>query len=300
MEESKIQEYERAFKTKPDKSKNAVLCGKILITFVLLSIVFKIIPGMFMPRGYSAVLSNLLAFVITFFGVFSSHFKLFLEDLYGRERAKHIKFMQGVQDYFFAVLVGALVTWGVAFILDYFRVEMFFDTKVIPSLTGFEGVLFAIYSCVIAPVIFEIMFRGVFFKLLMEYGKNTAVFVSAILYGLLNGYFALWIISFFVGVSMANTRIKCKSLKTVIKISVFSSVIMYGAVCFTPGIIGWIFIALCGFFTFLGAVRFVLGKLVASRKKEEPEAKPLNKNDKYILVLAGVLIIIEDIVYMLI
>ena len=300
MEENKIQEYERAYSGAPGKSKNAVLCGKMLITFVLLSIIFKIIPGMFMPRGYSAVLSSLLAFGITFLGIYRGDFNLATEDAFQRERAKQIKFMQGVQDYFFAVLSGALITWGVALIADYFRVEIFFDTRVIPNLAGFEGILFAIYSCVIAPIIFEIMFRGVFFKLLMEYGKNTAIFVSALLYGLLNGYFALWIISFFVGVAMANTRIRCKSLKTVIKISVFSSVIMYGAVYFTPGIIGWIFIALCGFFTFLGAVRFVLGKLVASRKKEEPESSSLNKNDKYILILAGVLIIIEDIVYMLI
>ncbi len=300
MEENKIQEYERVYKNAPGRSKNAATCAKMLITFVLLSILFKIIPGMFLPRGYSAVLSSLLAFGITFFGIYRGDFSLATVDAYQRERAKHIKFMQGVQDYFFAVLVGALITWGMAFILDYFRVEMFFDTEVTPSLTGFEGILFAVYSCILAPVMFEIMFRGVFFKLLMEYGKNTAIVVSAIFYGLLNGFFALWIISFFVGIVLAKTRLKCKSLKTLIKISVFSSVIMYGAVYFTPGIIGWIFIIPCIFFMILGGVRFVLGKLAPSRKPEEPETSLLAKNDKYILIITGILIIVEDIVYMLI
>lgn len=65
-----------------------------------------------------------------------------------------------------------------------------------------------LYACIAAPICEELLFRGLILRLLMPYGKKTAVFLSALLFGLFHGNLVQSPFAFCVGFIFAYTAVE--------------------------------------------------------------------------------------------
>ncbi len=270
--------------------------GKILLIYIILNIIFKIFPGMFLSRGLSAALSAVLAFFLAAFFICRKDFSVIMEGAFKTEKKPRAKTFQGVTDYFFGLFLGAMVLWVIAGIVDLFGEEIFLDISVLPSLKGFSGAVFVIYSCMVAPIIYEILFRKVIMESLLPYGEKKAVFISALLYGLLSGIYVLFIVQFFVGIALAKTSLKCNSVMTLIKIGVISNCIINLTMLCKGTWCMWIMGFVCGGLMLFGLLRMMAGAL--RLKKREDLNMVFEKKHKILLAVCIMGIILEDLVYM--
>ncbi len=69
-----------------------------------------------------------------------------------------------------------------------------------------------VYSCIIAPVTEEIMFRGMVLKVFSRANQRFGIFVSALFFGLTHGNIPQFILALFVGIFLAQITMKHNSI----------------------------------------------------------------------------------------
>ncbi len=115
-----------------------------------------------------------------------------------------------------------LIAFAVGFISDYFtelfisgvslfglqnNVEMSFK-----SSGALENILYIIAVAVIPPIAEEFAFRGIVLQKFRKYGDSFAVFISALLFGLLHGNIVQIPFAFIVGLALAFITVKTESI----------------------------------------------------------------------------------------
>ncbi len=72
--------------------------------------------------------------------------------------------------------------------------------------------LMAIYTCIVAPVTEELLFRGFFLKNLSRVSQRFGIIASAVLFGLWHENIAQFVLAFFVGIFMGYITVKHNSI----------------------------------------------------------------------------------------
>lgn len=100
----------------------------------------------------------------------------------------------------------------------------------IPTETKYL-VLFVLYTCVIAPIFEEIIFRGFILKSMLKYGNLTATIVSSIMFSMFHFNLVQFINPVLMGIIFCFITIKSNSIKSSIIAHMFNnSLIMFTSV----------------------------------------------------------------------
>lgn len=78
--------------------------------------------------------------------------------------------------------------------------------------TFIAGFTMFLYTVILAPVIEEIMYRGLVIKLVSPYGKKLAVFLSAFIFGLMHGNLSQFATAFAAGLVLSAVALKTNSI----------------------------------------------------------------------------------------
>ncbi|MBP3272852.1 MAG: CPBP family intramembrane metalloprotease [Ruminococcus sp.] len=81
------------------------------------------------------------------------------------------------------------------------------------------------YVCLIGPVIEEIVYRGLIIKLISPYGKGLAVFISALIFGIMHGNISQAITAFAGGILFAMVAVRYNSIVPTIIIHIFNNTV---------------------------------------------------------------------------
>ena len=76
--------------------------------------------------------------------------------------------------------------------------------------------LMVIWTCVIAPVTEEYMFRGIFMRMLSKYGTTFGIVTSALMFGLMHGNLAQTPMTFMIGLIMGYVAAKSGNIRQAI------------------------------------------------------------------------------------
>ncbi|MDD6402095.1 type II CAAX endopeptidase family protein [Clostridium sp. SM-530-WT-3G] len=100
----------------------------------------------------------------------------------------------------------------------------------IPTETKYL-VLFILYTCIIAPIFEEVIFRGFILKSMMKYGNLTAAIVSSIMFSMFHLNLVQFINPILMGIIFCFITIKSNSIKSSIIAHMFNnSLIMFTSV----------------------------------------------------------------------
>ncbi len=270
--EEYIQTGENISGEKIRKKRKIPECGKMVVTFMLVTLVLKFVAGFFLPDGTVAALCPVVSFAVVFCCVFKAEFKRLLKESFGKEKNARGKVMGGVAKCFFVFFAITLCLGIIVKLTDLTGIDIFPEIKVSVPVKGFDGVVYALYMCILAPVIQELVFRGAVMKSLGEKGGKTAVLVSAILFALFHGVYITWIYAFAMGMIIGFVSLKSNSLMTAIETNILISVLLYAFMAAVSSDIMFLYIPLAvvvGFFALLGLLLLAAEKLSAKRKQRE-------------------------------
>lgn len=80
------------------------------------------------------------------------------------------------------------------------------------TLEGTNKVLMFICTCILSPIVEEIMFRGIIIRKLRPYGDKAAVWFSAVAFGLFHGNFSQFFYALVLGLVFASIAVKTNRL----------------------------------------------------------------------------------------
>ena len=276
--------------------------GTVALIFALTALVVSFAGAFAEGFKYLSLYGWSVAFVITFLIIIRKDFTVIFKTRFSTERNKSTKIFSGVCRYMTAVAGGILLVGIIVLLLEAVGVNPLGNLRVIPVTHGFGKVVYVIYSCILAPVIYELVFRGYILGKLSVYDKKGAVYVSALLYSLVYGTYITIPIVFMTGVVLGNVALSSRSLMTPIKVNIFSTLLLYAAMGAVSGeykILTIIFFVVLGFLALIGLVAFI-----NSFKGKVPDIKnAIISSGKFIMTLPGfialLLIITEDIVFLI-
>ena len=85
-------------------------------------------------------------------------------------------------------------------------------------------IMMVVWSCVIAPVTEEYMFRGILLRTLSKYGATFGIVTSAFMFGLMHGNMAQTPMAFLLGLVMGYVTIKSGNIRQSIFIHMFNNI----------------------------------------------------------------------------
>ncbi len=101
------------------------------------------------------------------------------------------------------------------------------DMTVGTQMTNYENkrtiIITAVYSCLVAPVIEELLCRGFVLKNLSRVSQRFGIMVSALFFGLMHGNVSQFIFGFIMGIFLAHINIKHNSLLPSIIVHAFAN-----------------------------------------------------------------------------
>lgn len=147
------------------------------------------------------------------------------------------------------------------------------------------------YVVIIGPIIEEILYRGVVLTLLMPYGKGLAIFVSALLFGLMHGNIPQAIAAVAGAVMYGLIAVKFNSIIPTILIHIANNLIAsypdYTTVYNLPG---WIYYVVMIILAVIGMF-VIFTRITELRITNEPQTL-LTKGQKYRVVFTNIFMII--------
>lgn len=108
--------------------------------------------------------------------------------------------------------------WYLSAILGYFADEIFsaFDINISSSgslpVTGIGLAVYAVYTCIIAPVTEELFYRGMLLRTFSKSSQHFGIFATAVMFGLGHGNIRQFILGFIVGIFLAHITLKHNSI----------------------------------------------------------------------------------------
>lgn len=82
-------------------------------------------------------------------------------------------------------------------------------------------VIFYSYACILGPVLEELLYRGMLLQSLRKYNEKFAIFVSALIFGLMHQNYSQFILGFLVGIPLAAVTLKSGSIVPAIIAHIF-------------------------------------------------------------------------------
>ncbi|MCM1227204.1 MAG: CPBP family intramembrane metalloprotease [Clostridium sp.] len=122
---------------------------------------------------------------------------------------------------FFIRYVGGFA--GVIFEMIFNGVDLSVGTQITSYQAPKTIIVAVVYSCLIAPVTEELMFRGFVLKNLSRVSQRFGIFLSALLFGLMHQNVSQFLFAFVFGIFLAHIDIKHNSLVPSIAVHAFSN-----------------------------------------------------------------------------
>lgn len=120
--------------------------------------------------------------------------------------------LRGVTESLGLQMAAGYIALIVAGILRIFNLETSsWSFAVVESSLGVTF-LWYFYACLLGPVLEELLYRGVILQGLKTYNRRMAVFVSALIFGLMHQNYQQFILGFLVGLVLADVTIRSDSL----------------------------------------------------------------------------------------
>lgn len=96
-------------------------------------------------------------------------------------------------------------------ILDKFGLEG--RTIDLSATTSFGANLFMFfYACLLGPILEELLYRGILLQSMRKYNERFAIFLSAVIFGLMHENYQQFILAFLLGIPLAVVAVKYNSL----------------------------------------------------------------------------------------
>ncbi|MBQ6251515.1 type II CAAX endopeptidase family protein [Ruminococcus sp.] len=141
-------------------------------------------------------------------------------------------FMLNTRDYSFSdavvhCLAGLFIWICAGFIssgIDDIFSQYGFSTDILDHDYGKTALGFAImtiYSCIIAPLTEEIMFRGALMKIFSKADRRFAIFMSAVFFGLAHGNIPQFMLAFLIGIFFGHIDMKHNSIIPSVVVHIF-------------------------------------------------------------------------------
>lgn len=115
-----------------------------------------------------------------------------------------------------------------------------------PDLTATHSfaanVILCFYACLLGPVLEEFLYRGILLQSMRKYNERFAIFLSALIFGLMHQNYQQFILGFLVGIPLAIVAIKYESILPTIFAHIFMNTTgmlqTYAIQYFAPEILG--------------------------------------------------------------
>lgn len=105
----------------------------------------------------------------------------------------------------------AVLTQFITMILDNFGLTG--RTIDLSATTSFGANVFMFfYACLLGPVLEELLYRGVLLQSMRKYNERFAIFLSAVIFGLMHENYQQFILGFLLGIPLAVVTVKYNSL----------------------------------------------------------------------------------------
>lgn len=105
----------------------------------------------------------------------------------------------------------ALLTQIITMILDGFGLKG--RTIDLSATTSFGANVFMFfYACLLGPVLEELLYRGILLQSMRKYNERFAIFLSALIFGLMHENYQQFILGFLLGIPLAVVAVKYNSL----------------------------------------------------------------------------------------
>lgn len=87
------------------------------------------------------------------------------------------------------------------------------ETVDLSATTSFSAnIILSFYACLLGPVLEELLYRGVLLQSMRKYSERFAIFLSALIFGLMHQNYQQFILGFLLGIPLAMITIKYNSL----------------------------------------------------------------------------------------
>lgn len=105
----------------------------------------------------------------------------------------------------------AFLTQIITMILDSFGLKG--RTIDLSATTSFGANVFMFfYACLLGPVLEELLYRGILLQSMRKYNERFAIFLSAVIFGLMHENYQQFILGFLLGIPLAVVAVKYNSL----------------------------------------------------------------------------------------
>lgn len=235
MEVSKLQETE--LPPAQDRKKDfRRACTRVSAFFLIIMLIRELATGViialtpmlmeFGSTGFYIISTSVSALSLQ---ILPSILAIVMLDFGGRIRTKykksplHTKAMANFPAMYGASMTIRLVTLLLVEITGCYPDSGVVETVIQPNMT--TAVVTAVLLVVIAPIFEEFIFRGAVLNYLKPYGNGLAVFVSALMFGIMHGNFDQFFYAFVLGIALGYIAIATNSLFTsTIMHAIFNSV----------------------------------------------------------------------------
>lgn len=108
-------------------------------------------------------------------------------------------------------LAATVITQIIAFVLDKFGLTG--RTIDLSATTSFGANVFMyFYACLLGPVLEELLYRGILLQSMRKYNERFAIFLSALIFGLMHQNYQQFVLAFLIGIPLAIVTIKHGSI----------------------------------------------------------------------------------------
>ena len=174
------------------------------------------------------IAASLISFFVVFTLVFGREFKEALKGRLGFDERGLVVAGKGVCALMLSALVGASVFIVFNFFLKLFGHDYDADAVLNIHYEGAYHIVFAVYGCIIAPVIEELICRGFVLGSLKKYSNEAAIVISAVMFAVMHGIYAQFPLAFLAGLVLGCAAVYSGSVTvTVLMHIIYNSAVMF-------------------------------------------------------------------------
>lgn len=211
--------------------------GLLMIFYILFILIIPQFGRYYLIQTQSDILEDLylyfgILFIILLFGTLIPFF-LMRKSF----RVSFRKINGSVRASFFALFIQTIVFFTICLVLTYVSNILFayfgLEGRLISSIglyyedAYFSNILYIFLLVVVTPIIEEYAFRGVLLNVLGKFGKNFALYASAIIFALAHLNFAEYLPAFAMGILLGKESLRYRSIRPTIIIHILFNGIIY-------------------------------------------------------------------------
>ncbi|MCH5193513.1 MAG: CPBP family intramembrane metalloprotease [Oscillospiraceae bacterium] len=98
------------------------------------------------------------------------------------------------------------------------------------------NIILCVYACIVGPILEELLFRGVVLQSMRKYNERFAIFLSALIFGLMHQNYQQFLAGFLIGIPLAIVAVKYNSILP----TIFAHIFVNTLATLTSGVIQFV------------------------------------------------------------